>query len=63
MLKEAGGDTFESLSLDAETVDLGNTKVRYASLAALLRMKRAANRPKDREGIHLLEQALRDPKP
>jgi hypothetical protein len=59
VLKEAGGDTFESLAPDAHTADFDGIPVRYASLAALLRMKRAANRPKDREGIRLLEEALR----
>lgn len=62
MLKEAGGDTFESLAPAAHTADFDGVPVRYASLAALLRMKRAANRPKDREGIRLLEEALRSRK-
>jgi hypothetical protein len=62
VLKDAGDDTFESLAPDAGTADLGGTLVLYASLTALLRMKRAANRPKDREGIRLLERALHDRK-
>ena len=59
VLKEAGGDTFASLGLDAQTAVLDGIPVRYASLTALLRMKRAANRRKDREGIRLIEEALR----
>lgn len=58
MLKEAGGDTFESLAPDAQTADLDGIPVRYASLTALLRMKRAANRPKDRDGIRLAQASI-----
>jgi hypothetical protein len=62
VLKEAGGDTFASLAADAHTAVFDGVPVRYASLNALLRMKRAANRRKDREGIRLLEEALRTSK-
>lgn len=34
--------------------------VRAASLAAIARMKRAANRPKDREVLPAIEAALRE---
>jgi hypothetical protein len=59
VLKDAGGETFETLARDALTAQLHEASVRYASVEALLRMKRAANRPKDREGIRLLEAALK----
>jgi len=47
VLKEAGGETYESLITDAVEVEQNERVVRCASLAALVRMKRAANRPKD----------------
>lgn len=57
VLKEAGGETFETVAQDALTVDFEGIPIRCASLNALIRMKRAANRPKDREAIRLLEEA------
>lgn len=62
VLKEAGGETYESLSADAVHGTGRTHVVLSASVEALLRMKRAANRPKDREGIRLLEEALRNKK-
>jgi hypothetical protein len=58
VLKEAGGETFGSVAQDAHTTNFEGLSIRYASIPALLRMKRAANRPKDREEIPLLEEAL-----
>ena len=57
VLKEAGGETYETLIVDA--VDASADGVRAASLAAIARMKRAANRPKDREVLPAIEEALR----
>lgn len=58
VLKEAGGETYESLALDAGESDVAGHTVRIASLAALVRMKRAANRPKDRAVLPAMEAAL-----
>ncbi len=58
LLKEAGGETFASLCNDAIDASVGGHRVRVASLPALIRMKRAANRPKDQPAIVALEEAL-----
>jgi hypothetical protein len=58
VLKEAGGETFASLCADAETVEVVGHRVMVASLAAIARMKRAANRRKDREVLPAIEAAL-----
>ena len=60
VLKEAGGETYESLLAEAHTAVLEGFPTRYAGLRALLRMKRAASRRKDTEGIRLIEEALRE---
>ncbi len=57
VLKDAGGDTYTTLVVDAVTANVKG--VRVASLAAIARMKRAANRPKDREVLPAIEAALR----
>ena len=44
--------------VDALAVQQHDRVVRYASLEALLRMKRAAGRPKDVAGIAAIEKAL-----
>ncbi len=54
VLKEPGGETYGSLSEDAVAAELHGSIVRCASIDALLRMKRSANRPKDRAGIDAL---------
>lgn len=59
VLKEAGGETFASLMLDASVLDVHGSRVMCASLPALLRMKRAANRPKDQAALAKLDAALR----
>ncbi|MEM9189221.1 MAG: hypothetical protein AAGF12_08600 [Myxococcota bacterium] len=58
VLKEAGGETFETLICDASRIEAHGCGMHCASIAALLRMKRAANRPKDQEAIAKLEEAI-----
>ena len=58
VLKEAGGETYETLRVDAVESEQYGTTIRCASLDALLRMKRAANRPKDQTAIARIEEAL-----
>lgn len=63
VLKEAGGETYASVDADVVEVDLsedeqGGLRVRCASVPALIRMKRAANRPKDVAAVALLEAVL-----
>lgn len=55
----AGGGTYESLRPDSIELELFGRPCRVVSLEALLRLKRAAGRPKDLEAIAELE-ALRD---
>jgi hypothetical protein len=55
----AGTDGYEDLVRDAVVVDLDGAEVATASLDALIRMKRAAGRPKDRAELEILG-ALRD---
>lgn len=63
VLKEAGGESYEKLAEDASEVRVHGHVAQCASLAALLRMKRAANRPKDQPAIAKLEEALRRERP
>jgi hypothetical protein len=55
----AGTQGFEDLDRDAGDVDLKGMTVRVASLEDLIRMKRAAGRPKDIVGLEWL-RALRE---
>ena len=55
----AGVEGFEALAAHAESIDLGGFMVEVASLEDLIRMKRAAGRPKDLIEVEVLE-ALRD---
>jgi hypothetical protein len=55
----AGTDGFSDLDANAVDVDLDGLVVRVASLEDLIRMKRAAGRPKDRVELEILG-ALRD---
>ncbi len=55
----AGTDGFTDLDANAIDVDLDGLVVRTASLEDLIRMKRAAGRPKDRVELEILG-ALRD---
>jgi hypothetical protein len=58
VLKEAGGETYESLVTDAVRTSAEAQQISLASVAALLRMKQAANRPKDQPGIARLRALL-----
>lgn len=55
----AGTDGFDELAGGATSIDAGGFPVAVASLDALIRMKRAAGRPKDRAELEILG-ALRD---
>lgn len=48
---------FSQLDAEAVAVDLGGTVVRVCSLEALLAMKRASDRPRDRDDLDALEAA------
>ena len=50
----AGVDGFDDLAVGAESVDLEGVVVRVASIDDLIRMKRAAGRPKDRIEVEVL---------
>lgn len=54
MREIAGVDSFEGLRQRAVLINVGGVIVPVASIDDLLSMKRAANRPKDREHIFLL---------
>lgn len=51
----AGGGTYEALSTHTETRTVFGLPVRFVDLETLLRLKRAAGRPKDLERIAELE--------
>jgi hypothetical protein len=59
LLAPSGREGFDDLARDAVIVDLGDVEVAVASLDALIRMKRAAGRAKDRAELEILG-ALRD---
>jgi hypothetical protein len=59
LLTPSGTEGFDDLARDAVIVDLGDVEVAVASLGALIRMKRAAGRAKDRAELEILG-ALRD---
>ncbi|MGE0784399.1 MAG: hypothetical protein AB7S26_01825 [Sandaracinaceae bacterium] len=63
VLKEAGGETFASLIVDSTELEVHGSRMQCASLAALLRMKRAANRRKDQPAIELIEAKLAELEP
>jgi len=50
----AGVGGYEDLACSAELVDLEGLRVQVASLDDLIRMKRAASRPKDRAELEIL---------
>ena len=60
LLKEAGSETYETLAAEAVRRVVLGSELQLASLAAIARMKRAANRPKDHEVLPAIEAALRD---
>ncbi len=49
--------SFSQLDAEAVAVDLGGTVVHVCSLEALLAMKRASDRPRDRDDLEALEAA------
>jgi predicted nucleotidyltransferase len=53
--------SFAQLDADAVEVDLDGTVVRVCSLEALLAMKRASARPRDRDDLEALESARPPP--
>jgi predicted nucleotidyltransferase len=55
-----GGGTFEELQEHAETIQLAGFDCRVVSLAALIRLKRATGRGKDREVLAELEALLEE---
>jgi hypothetical protein len=55
----AGTEGYAALSRDALEMDVARVRVKVASLEDLIRMKRAADRPKDRFALEILG-ALRD---
>jgi hypothetical protein len=55
----SGSDGYDELIRTADEVDLGGIRVHVASIDALIRMKRAAGRPKDLIEVEVLA-ALRD---
>ncbi len=50
-----GSPPYRSLRGRAKTMDIGPASIRVASIGDLLSMKRAADRPKDREDVERLE--------
>lgn len=63
LLGEAtGGGTYEALLPHSEVRDVGGLECRFVDLPTLIRLKRAAGRPKDLERIAELE-ALRHEEP
>lgn len=55
----AGSGGFDELSRTAAKMDIGGHKILVADIEDLIRMKRAAGRPKDRVEVEILS-ALRD---
>lgn len=50
-----GSPPYRRLLGRAKTVEVGSASIRFASIEDLLSMKRAADRPKDREDVERLE--------
>ena len=53
--------SFERLDADATEVDVGGVSIRVCSLDALLEMKRASKRPRDRDDVEALEAGHEPP--
>lgn len=51
---------YAQLQPDSQAVEMGNVRVQVCSLAALLDMKRASERPRDRDDLETLEAAHGD---
>ena len=58
----AGIPSFDRLRECASEMTLRGVSIRVATLADVIRMKRADNRPKDRALLYVLEKTLRPPK-
>jgi predicted nucleotidyltransferase len=58
MNEVSGLKSFKGLRKRAHEVRIGDSTVRVADLADIIRMKRAANRPKDRAVLDILEKTL-----
>jgi predicted nucleotidyltransferase len=54
----AGVRSFEGLRKRAQRVTVGGAQVCLADLADIIRMKRAADRPRDRAVLEILEKTL-----
>jgi predicted nucleotidyltransferase len=55
-----GVRSFEGLKKRAQEIQIGNTRVRIASLADIIRSKKAARRPRDLAVLPILEKALEE---
>jgi hypothetical protein len=62
LLGEVAGGDFQSLLPHAVWIETGGARVRSVDLVTLIRLKRAAGRPKDFEAIAELEILLEGPK-
>ena len=58
MEQVSGVRSFEGLRKRAATLTVGETGICVADLADIIKMKRAANRPKDRAVLEILEKTL-----
>jgi hypothetical protein len=56
----SGSDGYGSLALNAREMDLGDMTVRVADLRDLIRMKKAAGRPKDLIEVEILSALLEE---
>jgi hypothetical protein len=50
--------SFEGLRDRATVIEVGGVAIRVATLADIVRSKKAANRPRDRAVLEILEKAL-----
>jgi hypothetical protein len=60
-MKRAGDETFGTLTASGDVITIDGYETDVASLDAVYRMKKAANRAKDdRAVLHLMEAKLRE---
>ena len=59
LFKPAGSTGYDSLSQDADVMEVGGLEIPVASVDALIEMKEAAGRPKDREHLSFLYRLRR----
>ena len=57
-----GVRSFEAVRARAQTMDFGGHCLRVAALTDIIRSKRAANRPRDRAVLEILEKTLAEKK-